>query len=100
AAPRAHRVSRPGRGRRPPRRPPGGETVRRPLGGGTGRVSRRAALRGACRAFVTACFMRRRKQLRNVLVAATGRAAAQVSAGLAALDLDPAARPETLGPEV
>ncbi len=55
---------------------------------------------GAFRAFVTACFMRRRKQLRNVLVAATGRAAAQVSAGLAALDLDPAARPETLGPEV
>jgi len=52
------------------------------------------------RAFVTACFTRRRKQLRNVLVAATGRAAAQVSAGLAALDLDPAARPETLGPEV
>ena len=52
------------------------------------------------RAFVTACFMRRRKQLRNVLVAATGRAAAQVSAGLAALDLDPAARPEALGPEV
>ena len=52
------------------------------------------------RAFVTACFTRRRKQLRNVLVAATGRAAAQVSAGLAALDIDPAARPETLGPEV
>jgi len=52
----------------------------------------------AFRAFVTACFTRRRKQLRNVLVAATGRAAAQVSAGLAALGLDPTARPETLGP--
>src|SRR6266481_689320 len=51
------------------------------------------------RAFVTACFMRRRKQLRNVLVAATGRAAAVVAAGLAALALDPAARPETLAPE-
>ena len=54
----------------------------------------------AFRAFVSACFMRRRKQLRNVLVAATGWTAAQVGAGLAALDLDPAARPETLGPEV
>ena len=53
----------------------------------------------AFRAFVTACFMRRRKQLRNVLMAATGRAAALVGAGLAALDLDPAARPETLDPE-
>ena len=54
----------------------------------------------AFRAFVTACFTRRRKQLRNVLVAATGRRAAQVSAGLATLEVDPAARPETLGPEV
>jgi 16S rRNA (adenine1518-N6/adenine1519-N6)-dimethyltransferase len=54
----------------------------------------------AFRAFVTACFTRRRKQLRNVLVAATGRGAAQVSAGLATLGVDPATRPETLAPEV
>jgi len=51
------------------------------------------------RAFVTACFTRRRKQLRNVVMAATGRSAAVVAAGLAALALDPAARPETLAPE-
>ncbi len=52
----------------------------------------------ALRRFVTACFGRRRKQLRNVLVAAAGRPAAEVNAGLAALGLDPAARPETLPP--
>jgi 16S rRNA (adenine1518-N6/adenine1519-N6)-dimethyltransferase len=52
----------------------------------------------AFRRFVTACFSRRRKQLRNVLMAAAGRAAAEVSAGLAVLGLDPAARPETLAP--
>jgi 16S rRNA (adenine1518-N6/adenine1519-N6)-dimethyltransferase len=52
----------------------------------------------ALRRFVTACFSRRRKQLRNVLMAAAGRSAAEVSAGLAALGLDPAARPETLPP--
>ena len=52
----------------------------------------------AFRVFVTACFSRRRKQLRNVVMAATGRPAAAVAAGLAALDLDPAARPETLAP--
>ena len=51
------------------------------------------------RAFVTACFTRRRKQLRNVVMAATGRSAAVVMAGLATLGLDPAARPETLAPE-
>ncbi len=50
------------------------------------------------RQFVTACFSRRRKQLRNVLVSATGRPAAVVIAGLTTLDLDPAARPETLAP--
>ena len=50
------------------------------------------------RAFVTACFTRRRKQLRNVAIAATGRSAAVVSAGLAALGLDPTVRPETLAP--
>ena len=52
----------------------------------------------AFRAFVTACFSWRRKQLRNVVMAATGRPAAVVLAGLAALGLDPAARPETLAP--
>ena len=52
----------------------------------------------AFRAFVTACFTRRRKQLRNVVMAATGRPAAAVLAGLAQLGLDPAARPETLAP--
>ena len=52
----------------------------------------------AFRAFVTACFTRRRKQLRNVVMAATGRPAATVLAGLAQLGLDPAARPETLAP--
>ena len=52
----------------------------------------------AFRAFVTACFTRRRKQLRNVVMAATGRSAAVATAGLAALGLDPAARPETLAP--
>src|SRR2546422_1044151 len=45
----------------------------------------------AFRAFVTARFARRRKQLRNVVMAATGRSAAVVTAGLAALGLDPAA---------
>ena len=54
---------------------------------------------GAFRAFVTACFTRRRKQLRNVIMAATGRPAAAVLAGLERLGLDPAARPETLRPE-
>jgi len=54
----------------------------------------------AFRAFVTACFTRRRKQLRNVVMAATGRSAAVVAAGLAALGLDPVVRPETLAPEV
>jgi 16S rRNA (adenine1518-N6/adenine1519-N6)-dimethyltransferase len=52
----------------------------------------------AFRAFVTACFGRRRKQLRNVVMAATGRPAAAVTAGLAALGLDRAARPESLAP--
>ena len=52
----------------------------------------------AFRAFVTACFTRRRKQLRNVVMAVTGRSARVVSAALHELSLDPAARPETLGP--
>jgi 16S rRNA (adenine1518-N6/adenine1519-N6)-dimethyltransferase len=50
----------------------------------------------AFRSFVTACFTRRRKQLRNVLVAATGHPSAVVTSGLAALGVDPAARPESL----
>ena len=52
----------------------------------------------AFRRFVTACFSRRRKQLRNVLVGALAQPAAVVTAGLEALGLDPAARPETLAP--
>ncbi|HEX9611204.1 MAG TPA: 16S rRNA (adenine(1518)-N(6)/adenine(1519)-N(6))-dimethyltransferase RsmA [Gemmatimonadales bacterium] len=43
------------------------------------------------RAFVTACFSRRRKQLRNAVPGAT-------RAALLALGVDPAARPETLAP--
>ena len=52
----------------------------------------------AFRRLVTACFSQRRKQLRNVLRAVTGKSAADVTAGLAALAIDPAARPETLAP--
>jgi len=52
----------------------------------------------AFRAFVTACFSRRRKQLRNAVMAATGRPAGAVLEGLEAVGLDPAARPETLTP--
>jgi len=43
------------------------------------------------RAFVTACFSRRRKQLKNAVPGAT-------AATLLALGLDPMARPETLAP--
>jgi 16S rRNA (adenine1518-N6/adenine1519-N6)-dimethyltransferase len=53
----------------------------------------------ALRTFVAACFSRRRKQLRNVLIAATGQSAERVVEGLRVLGLDPAARPETLAPE-
>ena len=52
----------------------------------------------AFRTFVTACFARRRKQLRNVVMAVTGRSAAVVTAALHELSLEPTARPETLGP--
>ena len=52
----------------------------------------------AFRRFVTACFSRRRKQLRNVVAGALARPAPEVAAGLASLGLDPAARPETLAP--
>jgi 16S rRNA (adenine1518-N6/adenine1519-N6)-dimethyltransferase len=54
--------------------------------------------RAALRTFVVRCFSRRRKQLRNVVAHATGRPGAEVQAGLEALDLDPAARPEALAP--
>ena len=54
----------------------------------------------AFRAFVTACFTRRRKQLRNVVMAATGQSAVVVATGLGELGLDPMVRPETLAPEV
>ncbi len=52
----------------------------------------------AFRAFVTACFSRRRKQLRNVVAGATGHSADRVAVGLAALGIDPMVRPETLSP--
>ena len=45
----------------------------------------------ALRAFVTACFSRRRKQLHNAVPGATAE-------GLRALGFDPRARPETLAP--
>jgi 16S rRNA (adenine1518-N6/adenine1519-N6)-dimethyltransferase len=45
----------------------------------------------ALRAFVAACFSRRRKQLHNAVPGAT-------AAGLTALGFDPKARPETLAP--
>jgi len=52
----------------------------------------------ALRAFVTGCFARRRKQLRNALAAAWGCTPAAAATTIAALGLDPAARPETLDP--
>jgi 16S rRNA (adenine1518-N6/adenine1519-N6)-dimethyltransferase len=52
----------------------------------------------ALRVFVAACFSRRRKQLRNAVMGATGQSAAVVRGGLSELGLDAAARPETLGP--
>lgn len=52
------------------------------------------------RAFVTACFGRRRKQLRNVVRGIRGGGApAAIDQELRDLGLDPAARPETLAPE-
>jgi 16S rRNA (adenine1518-N6/adenine1519-N6)-dimethyltransferase len=51
------------------------------------------------RTFVTACFSRRRKQLRNVVRAVLGAAPEVIDAGLAALGIAPEARPETLAPE-
>jgi 16S rRNA (adenine1518-N6/adenine1519-N6)-dimethyltransferase len=52
------------------------------------------------RTFVTACFSRRRKQLGTIVRAIGGGAGVPqaIDAGLAALGLDPEARPETLAP--
>ena len=51
------------------------------------------------RAFVSACFSLRRKQLRHILRSITGRTPESVDAALATLGLEPRARPETLAPE-
>jgi 16S rRNA (adenine1518-N6/adenine1519-N6)-dimethyltransferase len=53
----------------------------------------------ALRAFVAGCFSLRRKQLRHILRALTGRPAEVVDAALATLGLEARARPETLAPE-
>jgi 16S rRNA (adenine1518-N6/adenine1519-N6)-dimethyltransferase len=50
------------------------------------------------RAFATACFGARRKQLRNAVARATGLARGIVEAGLRTLGLDPSTRPEQLPP--
>lgn len=52
----------------------------------------------AFRTFVTACFSRRRKQLRNAVGAATGATRARVSVWIAQVGLDEMQRPETLTP--
>jgi len=53
----------------------------------------------AFRAFVTACFGLRRKQLVNVLRAVTGRTAESVTAWLSTRGIDATQRPETLRPD-
>jgi 16S rRNA (adenine1518-N6/adenine1519-N6)-dimethyltransferase len=53
----------------------------------------------AFRAFVAACFSLRRKTLRNVLRAITGRPADVVDAALAEMGLEPRVRAETLAPQ-
>ena len=53
---------------------------------------------GAFRTFVAACFSRRRKQLRNAVMAATRKPAAAVTALLAEVGLDPVSRPERVAP--
>ena len=50
------------------------------------------------RRFVTACFARRRKQLRNVLAGVWDRPPDAAVAALARLGIEPTARPETLAP--
>ena len=52
----------------------------------------------AFRAFAAACFSRRRKQLRNVVAAVTGKPARIVREELTAVGFDPTVRPETLAP--
>ena len=52
----------------------------------------------ALRRFVTACFGRRRKQLRNAVAAAWARPTGQTAERLLAAGFDPTARPETLTP--
>jgi 16S rRNA (adenine1518-N6/adenine1519-N6)-dimethyltransferase len=51
----------------------------------------------ALRRFVTACFSRRRKQLRNAVAHAAGVSVAAAAAGLERAEIDPKARPEELG---
>ncbi len=51
------------------------------------------------RAFVSACFSLRRKQLRHILRSITGQSPESVETVLATLGLEPRARPETLAPE-
>jgi 16S rRNA (adenine1518-N6/adenine1519-N6)-dimethyltransferase len=53
----------------------------------------------AFRAFVTACFSRRRKQLRNAVMAATGASRHAVSGLLERLGIAATLRPESLAPE-
>ena len=53
----------------------------------------------AFRAFVAACFSRRRKQLRNAVMAATGASGSAVAALLERLGLDPMSRPEVITPD-
>jgi 16S rRNA A1518/A1519 N6-dimethyltransferase RsmA/KsgA/DIM1 with predicted DNA glycosylase/AP lyase activity len=54
---------------------------------------------GAWRRFLASLFSQRRKQLTRSLRAMTGWEKDQVDALLRSLDLDPACRPETLGPQ-
>jgi len=56
------------------------------------------AEQGDFRRFVTACFARRRKQLRNVLAGVWDSPPDAVVATLTRLGIDPTARPETLAP--
>jgi 16S rRNA (adenine1518-N6/adenine1519-N6)-dimethyltransferase len=56
-------------------------------------------LTAVLRAFTTACFSARRKQLKNAVARATGRPAAFVGPALSGLGLDPATRPERLTPQ-
>ena len=54
---------------------------------------------GRFRAFATACFSLRRKQLRNVLSAVTGNGPERATAQLESLGIAATQRPETLTPE-